>query len=438
MRPSFLALAASVVLTGACDTDAPPADSDSDSDARLDRDPIGPLPVDFEPVGDEFIVAFIPDTQIYAWRFPETFDEHMKWLADWADDYNIVFVSHVGDIVQNAAALDQWTVARASFDRLDDIGLPYGTSNGGHDVADGQYRDRGDVDTTCSTFGSADCEATEYVKNFGPDAFAGADWYMGASPSKRSNYQIVEAGGLRLLFLHLPQDVPADEMAWAHTVLDAHPDALAHVTTHRYMFDYRLTEWLPTPLDAEGLRAGRFNDAIYLLGGQDVMYTDGHKAEEIWTELVSAHPNVWSVHCGHVDAEFRQISTNSAGLPVHETLIDYQDMSDGGGGWLRLLKYSPSKNKVSALTFSTKTLEVRENGGGFDHAIGILDAYRHEAESFLAAFGYTQEDLDALLASVQPGGENREAYYDSLYGDGARDSRYELTVDLQAYLDAAK
>ena len=59
---------------------------------------------------------------------------------------------------------------------------------------------------------------------------------------------------------------PRDEVDWAHGVLDAHPGTLAHLTTHRHLFDYRLTEALPAPLDL--LPAGRFNSATYLLGDQ--------------------------------------------------------------------------------------------------------------------------------------------------------------------------
>jgi hypothetical protein len=44
-----------------------------------------------------------------------------------------------------------------------------------------------------------------------------------------------------LLFLHLAHDTPRAEVDWAHEVLDANPGTLAHVTTHRYLFDYRLT-----------------------------------------------------------------------------------------------------------------------------------------------------------------------------------------------------
>ena len=123
--------------------------------------------------------------------------------------------------------------------------------------------------------------------------------------------------------------------------------------------------------------------------------------QSVFRDVVAAHPNVWGVHCGHVDGEFRQISRNVAGLPVHEVLIDYQNMADGGGGWLRLLRFKPSEDEVEAITFSTLTGEVRADGDGFEHAIMILGDYKDRAADALEEFGLTEEDLDELLRQVQ-------------------------------------
>ena len=60
------------------------------------------------PVDGEFLVAVIPDTQIYAQSYPETFESQLRWIAENADTHNIVFVTHVGDIVQSGDAPEQW------------------------------------------------------------------------------------------------------------------------------------------------------------------------------------------------------------------------------------------------------------------------------------------------------------------------------------------
>lgn len=439
--------ATSVDDVGATDT-AGDADATSDSgfgvtdsggalDGSADGSGVGPafgeLPDEFVPTGDEFMVVYLPDTQIYAEQFPETFQSQLRWIAEHAAEYRIVFVSHVGDIVQTAGVRSEWDVARAAYDWIEDIGLPHGFSIGGHDTSGGITRP---FDNSCSPFPNTDCASVDFMMTFGPEFYVDRPWYGGASPSGRSSYQVVEVNGWQLLFLHMIQDTPASEVEWANEVLDAHPGALAHLTTHRYLFDYRLTDYLPVPLSA--LPAGRFNPLVYTLGGQSLMFNDGLQADQLFAQLVNRHPNIWTVHCGHVDAEFHRTATNSAGLPVHEVLIDFQDMADGGGGWLRLMRYRPSDNQVDAITFSTVTGRVRGNGEGFDHSIEILTYYKNAYGEDLEAFGLDAEELEELLRQVAQPGEMRDDYYASLYDDGKRDSVFVLDVDFEAHMASTR
>ncbi|MCB9742688.1 MAG: hypothetical protein H6741_20480 [Alphaproteobacteria bacterium] len=424
-------------LLSACDTqdaaDSAPAEW-ACGDPWSSEDPDLPLPDTWAPSGDEFLVVVLPDTQIYAMSYPETFDSQLRWVARWAEAYNIAFVSHVGDIVQHGNAADEWDVAVAAYGWLEDEDIPHGFAVGGHDFSVGADL----ANTECGTnFAHMDCDMAHFMERFGPAHYADRAWFAGSSESGHSSYQRVQAGGLELLFLHMPQDPRLAELEWAKAVLDANPDALAHITTHRHLFDYRLTEDLPEPLNL--LPAGRFNALTYLLGGQSLIFQDSVNAEELYQELVVAYPNVWGVHCGHVDAEFKQGSTNVAGLPVHEVLVDFQDMSDGGGGWLRLLKFKPAEDQVDVLTFSTLTGEIRANGDGFEHAIGIVEHYKEDAVEALAGMGIETEGLDEYLAAVKTeGSEERADYYETLYEDGDRDSCFTLDVPFAAYLEAAR
>ena len=392
-----------------------------------------PLPDTYVPIGDEFLVVVLPDTQVYAQSFPETFDSQLSWVAEWADEYNIVFVTHVGDIVQHGDIQEQWDVAQAAYDWLEDIDLPHGFSIGGHDfwVGGDQH------DSSCSVFDHMDCGYTDFLREFGPDRYEGRTWFGGRSPSGASTYQRVSVGDMDLLFLHMPQDTPRPEVDWANEILDANPGTLAHLTTHRYLFDYRLTEELPEPLNL--LPAGRFNAATYLFGGQSQIFHDSLTADELFDELISPHPNIWGVHCGHVDAEFTQSMENSAGLPVHEVLVDYQNMSDGGGGWLRLLKFQPSENQIEVYTLSTLTGELRKNGDGFEHSIEILDDYKDTALDELSGLGFDTSEIEGLLDLVKTEGTpERELLYDSLYSGGQRDSRFTLDVAFDKYIEASR
>lgn len=404
-------------------------------DAWTPTDPDLPLPSGWAPQGEEFLVVVLPDTQVYADSRPETFDSQLQWVARWAEAYNIVFVSHVGDIVQSANALDEWAVARAAYDWLEDDDIAHGFSIGAHD-----YSGRWDrpVNQDCgANFTNIDCEMKDFLDHFGPERYAGRSWYAGSSPSGHSSFQRVTAGGMDLIFLHMPQDPRRAEVDWAKSILDANPGTLAHLTTHRYLFDYRLTEDLPGPLSL--LPSGRFNALTYLFGGQTLKFEDSLSAEDLFEEIVSTYPNIWGVHCGHVDAEFKQTSTNAAGLPVYEILVDYQNMADGGGGWMRLLKFNPDANTVDVVSFSTLSGEIRANGDGFDHSIEVLEDYKDQALSVLSQIGLDSEEIDALLTSVKTEGDPlREAYRAALYDAGDRDSCFQLEVDFSAYIDASR
>ena len=49
----------------------------------------------------DFTIIVLPDTQHYSDQFPEIYTSQTQWIAENKDDLNIVFVSHMGDIVQN-------------------------------------------------------------------------------------------------------------------------------------------------------------------------------------------------------------------------------------------------------------------------------------------------------------------------------------------------
>ncbi len=387
----------------------------------------------FIPQGDEFLVVVLPDTQIYAQSFAETFQSQLQWIAEHAEEYNIVFVSHVGDIVQSGNAQSEWDVAVSAFDWIEDIGLPHGFSVGAHDIwvyGDGH-------DNSCATFDHFDCEYTDYLRNFGPQHYEGRSWFGGSSPSGISSFQRISAGGMDIIFLHLPQDTPEPELEWADEILDANPGTLVHLTTHRYLFDYRLTEELPAPLDE--IPAGRFNGLTYLLADQKLIFKDGVTADDLFEQFIARHPNIFAVHCGHVDGEFKQVSKNEADLPVYEILVDYQELAGGGEGWLRLLKFKPSDDEVKVFTLSTLNGELRPNGAGFDHAIQILQDYMGSARPVIEGLGYEMAEYEQLLQDIRTeGSQQRDDYYRYLYEEGERDSSFTLSVPFQSYIDASR
>ena len=116
-----------------------------------------------------FSIAVIPDTQHYRGQKTKAepnstkpltnpvFGAYAGWIADNLKQQRIVFVSHVGDIV-DINNREQWTVARHHMDRLHGR-VPYGISVGNHDIAvnaigervSGQHADdrQGEFDRCC-------------------------------------------------------------------------------------------------------------------------------------------------------------------------------------------------------------------------------------------------------------------------------------------------
>lgn len=280
----------------------------------------------------DFRVIALPDTQNYSSDYPQLFYAQTQWVADRFLLDDIRFVSHLGDVVNDAETLSQWTVAKQAMTALDVAQVPYGTCPGNHDFRyPGSYFDPA---------------ATNYRANFGPQFYASKPWYRGHSPSELSSYQVIEVGGTEYLFLHLSVETPPAELAWAQGVLNQHRDKPAWVTTHRYLF-----LWGP-------LGAGRYDDFNYFF--EPPYVPDGVKADDFYQNFIAANRQVYLVHCGHNDGEYRQTSVNNFGLPVHEVLADFQTTyGNGGNGWLRILDFRPGQDRIDVQTYSPTLASFR-------------------------------------------------------------------------------
>jgi len=278
-----------------------------------------------EVSAQDFRIIALPDTQNYSSDYPQLYFGQTQWIADRLVADNIRFVTHLGDLVNDAQTLSQWSVAKQAMTTLDSAGVPYGTCPGNHD-----FRYPGDY---------FDPAATNYRANFGPQFYANKPWYRGHSPSELSNYQIIDVDGTEYLFLHLSVETPPAELAWAQGVLNQHRDKPTWITTHRYLF-----LWGP-------LGAGRYDDFNYFF--EPPYVPDGVKADDFYQNFVAANRQVFLVQCGHNDGEYRQTSVNNFGLPVHEVLADFQSTyGSGGNGYLRIVDFRPGQDRLDVQTYS--------------------------------------------------------------------------------------
>lgn len=263
-----------------------------------------------------FTIVMLPDTQHYSRKWPELFLAQTEWIKANRDQENIVFVTHVGDIVNDHGKdTNQWEVANQALSVLDGV-VPWGAAIGNHDYDSvTRHPDAG----------------TTFVRYFGPQRFARYPWFGGASTNGMNSYQLLTAGGVDFLMLHLQLDVPDFAIAWASEVIRTHPHRAAIVTTHSYLNGVNGVHGYNTPVSRYG-----------------------NSGEEVWTKLVHRHPQICLVLCGHhqLTVAYHQISTNDAGRRVPEILADYQKGHNGGDAWLRLLRFKPAEGAIEVQTYS--------------------------------------------------------------------------------------
>lgn len=292
-----------------------------------------------EPEPAVFTVVTLPDTQNYSEFYPEIFSNQTQWIVDNRQTRNIKFVSHVGDVVNHGDRPNEWANAKAAMNRLHEANIPYGVAAGNHDI------------TPSGVSGSTYLQGP-FLQNFGPQTFAGKDYYKGASPSGMSSYQTFAGGGREFLVLHIECDTPYRELVWAQDVLNRNRDKAAIITTHRYLQDAQdYTAGVPL------VSSGRYPSVWYGLEGT---YSEGGiQSNEFFDNFVRMQKNVFMVQCGHFHEEYRQSSSALNGNVIHEVLADYQDDPNGGDGWLRLMEFDVAGKRINVDSYSTTRNEFR-------------------------------------------------------------------------------
>ncbi|CAN5725194.1 hypothetical protein BH24DEI2_BH24DEI2_05440 [soil metagenome] len=341
-----------------------------------------------------FTIVALPDTQNYlcygadgdgcggkSERFPQLFEAQTQWIADNVSAQDIAFVTHEGDMVDNALNEAEWLDGDRAVDKLDGK-VPYSVAIGDHDYGPEEYRD-GDT--------------TFYRAYFGAARYENYDWYGGTSPSGLSHYQLFSAGGYDFLHIALEWEAPTSAKTWAKAVLAAHPDLPTIITTHAYLRDGDTSgrSTFTQSCFQPGNPAGSKKCPGSKEGTKD---GDASSGQDIFDELVNPYPQVFMVLNGHFhyngrressctggysacdNGEYRQVSLNKAGSKVYEMLANYQDYANGGDGWLRLLRFVPGGGEGGLDRIEVKTyspvLDSYQSGDASDFAFDLSFAER--------------------------------------------------------------
>lgn len=349
MLPLLGLVVSATALLAACSDDAPP-------------------PAAAEP----FTVVVIPDTQSYTVDdgLAGTMSVQTRWIRDTRERLGTAFAIHVGDLVESHPNEPMWQRVSSAMQILDDAGVPSSVTTGNHDM---------DVDTG---------EAAMFDRYFPPSRYEDNRWtprtttYGGhlAERGNQDSFSLFSADGLDFMVLNLEYESPDATLAWAQQVLDAHPDRRVILATHGFV-------------NTDNAR------------GEFTTRADPHlnAAPQVWDELVRNNCNIFLVVNGHwtsrsdpTQGEGRRTDANACGQPVHQVLSNYQGRANGGDGWLRYYTFDPSRDAITARTYSP-----------------TLDRFETDADSaFTLDYAMSSPDDDLLDVVVPAGSQWRHRLSD--------------------------
>lgn len=250
-----------------------------------------------------FTIIALPDTQYYASFYPNIFKNQTQWIVANREAFNIVYVAHEGDIVNNARSIIQWIRADTSMSYLENPvttglpdGIPYSIIRGNHDVG------------------------ILFDVYFNVARFSGRNYYGGHfSSNNQNNYVLFDVGDLHYISISLDFNPDTNVLNWTKSILQIHSDRKAIIISHSIL-DNPIGDWTVAGLN------------IY--------------------NTVKYYPNVFLMLCGHNHYESRRSDTYN-GNTIHTLLADYQDYPNGGNGWLRIIEVWPVTNEIKVKTYSS-------------------------------------------------------------------------------------
>ncbi|MHC4180046.1 MAG: metallophosphoesterase, partial [Planctomycetota bacterium] len=286
------------------------------------------------PPPGSFTIVLLPDTQRYSQTYPDLYAAQTQWIKDNRNSHNIQYVLHLGDIVNNNNAA-QWNNAKAAMSILDEF-VPYAMAPGNHDYSS----NRSTMFNLDTYFGPNSAYVTEQP------TFGGV-YETGKTDN---SYHTFSAGGTDWLVLALEFGPRDDVVDWANQVVADHPDHQAMLVTHAYMYYTEVRYDWATYGTAQSWNPHNYSSMANLPGGVN----DG---QELWDDLVSQHENFAFTFNGHVlsDGTGYLGSLGAGGNVVHQMLANYQMITSGGNGYMRLLEFLPDGETVQVRTYSPVT-----------------------------------------------------------------------------------
>ncbi|WP_165164685.1 LamG-like jellyroll fold domain-containing protein [Corynebacterium qintianiae] len=295
--------------------------------------PLTPLafaPANAQDLGSRFTLGVLPDTQFYSRYGTEAagdifndrygsnpFNVQTQFLADHQDELNTEFVTHLGDLVDQAEVRESWDVASGAMKNLEDAELDYSVLPGNHDyeVLEGGK----------SAFESYFPESRAAQNETFGGRFQAPGIYGGkADQPVDSEYHIFEAEGQKYLVLALGWRANDATLEWAQSIIDANPTLPVILTAHEI-----------SNIDGSG----------------NVFFSESY-GEHLWDDFIRENDQIFLTISGHHHGAGYHLSTNDAGHQVINILQDYQMAYLGGNGLTGMLQFDLTGNKLDMTAFS--------------------------------------------------------------------------------------
>ncbi|WP_349743639.1 LamG-like jellyroll fold domain-containing protein [Roseateles cavernae] len=283
-----------------------------------------------------FAIAVLPDTQFYA-RYATTdegqqfqnrygstpFAAQTGWIASNARSYNIPFVIHLGDVVDQQGKPNQWRVADAAMQQLENVGVPYSILAGNHDVInDHDYHQPSDQGF--GTDAQRQLAAEPYLQWFPRSRAARQSTFRERDSSGFHEYHVFESHGIKFMVLSLSWRISDAGIAWARSVIARNPTLPVILSNHQLL-----------NIDSDGISP------------LETAY-----GKMLWAQLINDNDQIFMTLNGHHHGAAHLRKFNAFGNEVHQMVVDYQMDYQGGNAMMRLYEVDFSNNKIDVMSFS--------------------------------------------------------------------------------------
>ena len=255
----------------------------------------------------DFSLAWITDTQYYSERYMSNFDGITDYIINKQSELGIEYVIHTGDIVDEFNEEYEFVNASNELQKFEDAGIPYGVLGGNHDVAHGNER------------------FELYNKYFGSIRFKDMSTYGDSYEDNLGHYDLLTIDGQELLFVYMSWDIYTPEIEWMNEVLKKYPDRKAVICIH---------------------------------GGINASAQQSYFSDLLLENVCKENTNVFAILNGHFHGSsmnFVGFDDNGDGVndrTVYQICTDYQSAPEGGQGYIKMLYFDLSNDKIYMNSYS--------------------------------------------------------------------------------------